>query len=75
MEPFKNRLIYSPKQKISYLIKFALLAFTDLNYEVMEIANGSEAMNAYLNFIQGKLAEYREEKVSKSRKKPLTLGW
>ena len=36
-------------------------AFTDLNYEVMEIANGSEAMNAYLNFIQGKLAD--EEKL------------
>ena len=61
MEPFKNRLIYSPKQQSSYSIKYALPAFTDLNYDEMEIANGSEAMNAYLNFIQGKLAD--EEKL------------
>lgn len=61
MEPFKNRLIYSPKQQSSYSIKYALPAFTDLNYEEMEIANGSEAMNVYLNFIQGKLAN--EEKL------------
>ena len=61
MGPFKNRLIYSPKQQSSYSIKYALPAFTDLNYDGMEIANGSEAMNAYLNFIQGKLAD--EEKL------------
>jgi hypothetical protein len=60
-EPFKNLLIYSPKQQSSYSIKYALPAFTDLNYDKMEIANGSEAMNAYLNFIQRKLAD--EEKL------------
>jgi hypothetical protein len=32
MEPFKNRLIYSPKQQSSYSIKYALPAFTNLNY-------------------------------------------
>jgi len=60
MEPFKNRLIYSPKQQSSYSIKYALPAFTNLNYEGMKIANGS-AMNGYLNFIQGKLND--EEKL------------
>jgi len=61
MEPFKNRLIYSPKQQSSYSIKYALPAFTNFNYEGMKIANGSEAMNAYLDFIQGRLSN--EEKL------------
>lgn len=63
MEPFKNRLIYSPKQQSSYSIKYVLPAFTELNYEKMEIANGSQAMSAYLGFIQGKIID--EEKLMK----------
>ena len=57
MEPFQKRFIYSPKQQSSVSIKAVLPAFTDLNYKEMGIANGSEAMGAYLNFIKGKIAD------------------
>ena len=53
-KPFKDRLIYSPKQQGSASIKDVLPAFTSLNYNEMEIANGGEAMEIYLNFIKGK---------------------
>jgi hypothetical protein len=53
-KPFNDRLIYSPKQQGSASIKEVLPAFTKLNYQGMEIANGSEAMEIYLNFIKGK---------------------
>lgn len=57
MEPFQKRFIYSPKQQSSVSIKAVLPAFTDLNYKEMGIADGSEAMGAYLNFIKGKIAD------------------
>jgi hypothetical protein len=53
-KPFNDRLIYSPKQQGSASIKNVLPAFTKLNYQGMEIANGSEAMGIYLDFIKGK---------------------
>ena len=53
-KPFNDRLIYSPKQQGSASIKNVLPAFTNLNYQGMEIANGSEAMGIYLDFIKGK---------------------
>lgn len=53
-KPFSDRLIYSPKQQGSASIKNVLPAFTNLNYQGMEIANGSEAMGIYLDFIKGK---------------------
>ena len=53
-KPFKDRLIYSPKQQSSASIKEVLPAFTNLNYNEMEIANGGEAMEIYFNFIKGK---------------------
>jgi len=53
-KPFNDRLIYSPKQQGSASIKDVLPAFTNLNYNEMEIANGGEAMEIYLNFIKGK---------------------
>lgn len=56
-KPFKDRLIYSPKQQGSASIKEVLPAFTNLNYSEMEIANGGEAMEIYLNFIKGKKAD------------------
>ncbi len=52
-KPFNDRLIYSPKQQGSASIKEVLPAFTNLNYADMEIANGAEAMEIYLNFIKG----------------------
>ena len=53
-KPFNDRLIYSPKQQGSASIKNVLPAFTNLNYQGMEIANGSEAMGIYLDFIKGR---------------------
>ena len=53
-KPFNDRLIYSPKQQGSASIKEVLPAFTNLNYQGMEIANGSEAMEIYLDFIKGR---------------------
>ena len=57
IEPFRGRFIYSPKQKSSYSIKEVLPAFTNHNYQEMEIANGGEAMDIYLNFLKGKIAD------------------
>lgn len=52
--PFRNRYLYSPKQKSSASIKYVLPAFSDLSYKGMNIANGGEAMNKYLAFLEGK---------------------
>lgn len=57
MEPFQKRFIYSPKQQSSVSIKAVLPAFTELNYKEMGIADGSEAMGSYLNFIKGKISD------------------
>ena len=51
--PFKKKYIYSPKQQSKTSIKKVLPAFTDLNYDNMEIANGGQAMDLYLEFIKG----------------------
>ena len=52
--PFRNRYLYSPKQKSSASIKYVLPAFSDLSYKGMDIANGSDAMSKYLAFLNGK---------------------
>lgn len=52
--PFKNKYIYSPKQQSSSSIKKVLPAFTDLNYQDLEIKSGGDAMNIYADFIKGK---------------------
>ena len=52
--PFSKRHLYSHKQNGSASIKKTLPAFTKLSYEGMEIANGSQASEQYLNFINGK---------------------
>jgi len=52
--PFRNRALYSYKQNSSASIKYVLPAFSDLSYKDMNIANGSEAMGKYLEFLQGK---------------------
>ena len=61
---------YEKYNKMSNIINIPVIVLSsgigfitgiDLNYDKMEIANGSEAMNAYLNFIQGKLND--EEKL------------
>ena len=52
--PFRNRYLYSPKQKSSASIKYVLPAFSNLSYKGMNIANGGDAMNKYLAFLEGK---------------------
>ena len=52
--PFRNRYLYSPKQKSSASIKYVLPAFSDLSYKGMNIANGGDAMSKYLAFLEGK---------------------
>ncbi len=54
--PFKKRWLYSPEQKSSASIKAVLPAFTNLSYDDLEIANGSEAMLQYGSFLKGELA-------------------
>ena len=56
-KPFKNRFLYSYKQKSSASIKYVLPAFSDLSYQGMNIANGGEAMSKYLTFLEGKQNE------------------
>jgi hypothetical protein len=55
MVPFQKKYIYSPKQQNSNSIKKVLPAFTDLNYQDLEIKNGGDAMNIYADFIKGKI--------------------
>jgi len=57
MVPFRKRWLYHPDQKGSYSIKYVLPTYTDISYDGMEIANGSEALNRYLAFAQGKVLE------------------
>ncbi|MBN1281913.1 MAG: DUF2779 domain-containing protein [Alphaproteobacteria bacterium] len=52
--PFKQHHLYSHKQNGSASIKKTLPAFTKLSYEGMEIANGAQASEQFLNFINGK---------------------
>ncbi len=53
--PFKKRWLYKPEQKSSASIKAVLPAFTDLSYDGLEIANGSDAMLQYGSFLKGGL--------------------
>ena len=55
--PFRNRALYSYKQKSSASIKYVLPAFSDLSYKGMNIANGGEAMSKYLAFLEGNQTE------------------
>lgn len=52
--PFKQHHLYSHKQNGSASIKKTLPAFTKLSYKGMEIANGAQASEQFLNFINGK---------------------
>mgnify|MGYP005626670977 CR=1 FL=1 len=55
MTPFQKKWIYSPKQQSSNSIKKVLPAFTDLNYQDLEIKSGGDAMDIYADFIKGKI--------------------
>lgn len=55
--PFRNRYLYSSKQKSSASIKYVLPAFSDLSYKGMNIANGGDAMTKDLAFLNGSQTE------------------
>lgn len=55
MTLFQKKWIYSPKQQSSNPIKKVLPAFTDLNYQDLEIKSGGDAMDIYSDFIKGKI--------------------
>ena len=55
--PFKSRWLYHPNQNSSASIKAVLPAFTDLNYDDLEIGHGGEAMRQYGAFMSGDLHE------------------
>ena len=60
--PFKQRILYSPKQVSSASIKCVLPAFSDLSYKDMEVHNGGEAMSRYQAFLENRLTA-EEEKI------------
>lgn len=53
--PFKNKYIYSYKQQGSNSIKKVLPAYTDLNYNSLEIKRGDEAMKVYYDFMKNQI--------------------
>ena len=61
--PFRSRWLYNPSQQGSASIKYVLPAFTDISYDGLEIANGSEALTQYEKFAKGKMSEDEKEKL------------
>lgn len=50
MDPFRKRIVYLPEMHGSYSIKAVLPALVpDLDYDHLEVANGADAMEAYLS--------------------------
>jgi hypothetical protein len=53
--PFRQRALYHPSQNGSASIKQTLPAFVpDMSYKNMEIGNGTEASQQFLDFMNGK---------------------
>ena len=63
LKPFKQKALYSYKQNGSSSIKYVLPAFSCLSYKDMDIANGGEAMNEYLLFLEEKKAKDEEKEM------------
>ncbi len=61
--PFRSRWAYHPAQCGSASIKKVLPAFTELSYEELEIADGSEASEKYLCFHKYGLSEAEQDKL------------
>ena len=59
--PFRNRALYHYSQQSSASIKKVLPAFTSLSYDELKIHNGSEAMDRYLDFMEGNLSPKEEQ--------------
>ena len=61
--PFRNRWLYHPYQESSASIKSVLPAFSGLDYDSMNIADGAEASIQYQSFLEGKLSEAELEQL------------
>lgn len=59
--PFRSRFLYHYLQQSSASIKKVLPAFTSLSYDELDIHNGNEAMEGYLDFIEGNLTLKEEQ--------------
>jgi len=66
LTPFKNRSLYDPKQNGSASIKYVLPAFSELSYKGLEVANGEQAVQAYMNFCKNELDEVELQKLWES---------
>jgi hypothetical protein len=61
--PFQKRWLYHPTQNGSASIKKVLPAFTALSYDGLDIAQGEDAAQLYLDFAQGKMPKAEVEKL------------
>lgn len=61
--PFRNYAYYNPVQEGSSSIKKVLPALTNLSYEELDIANGSDASNAYENLCTKEVPHEQVEKI------------
>ena len=59
--PFKSRWLYHPGQSGSASIKKVLPAFTDLNYDDLDISGGSDASAQYAAFQAGRIAHEEQD--------------
>lgn len=59
-EPFKQRLLYDPRQNGSASLKVVLPTYTDISYDGMAISNGEQALNEYKAFAKGMITDPQE---------------
>ncbi|MCD4741116.1 MAG: DUF2779 domain-containing protein [Desulfobacteraceae bacterium] len=72
--PFRSRMIYHPKMRGSASIKKVLPAFVpELNYNDLEISEGTSASLAYLKFIKNLATDEEKNHIFKDLKKYCAL--
>jgi hypothetical protein len=69
LTPFKSRFLYHPAQKGSASIKAVLPAFTDQDYNNLEIGDGMLASRGYQSYLEGKLSADEADALMKNLQK------
>ena len=69
LTPFKSRFLYHPAQKGSASIKAVLPAFTDQDYNDLEIGDGLLASRGYQSYLEGKLSADEADALMKNLQK------
>lgn len=64
--PFRSHHVVLPKFQGSFSMKAVLPAVSELTYEGMAVANGTDAQNAYKALLSGKLTTEEESEVRKN---------